>query len=315
MRDTQSTMPSVAVIGAGLMGHGIAQSFMTAGAEVAIWDPSPEALASVPERVASHLELLGEKHPITLRLATGLADAVAGVDLVVEAAPEQVPLKQDLLRQVEEVNPDAIFASNTSVLRITEIAQQAAHPGRVIGTHWWNPPYLIPLVEVVRGERTATETVERVSGWLTAIGKTPVEVFKDVPGFVGNRMQFALVREAAYIVEQGVCSPETVDTVARLTFGRRWGAVGPLQNSDFIGLDLVKSILDYLGPSLSTAQAVPALFQNLIDEGRTGAKAGTGLYDWPPGEREAVEHRLLAHLIRQAQSDQGEQMSSQKEQS
>lgn len=285
------------------MGHAIAQTFMVAGADVAIWDPFPEALASVPERVASHLKLLGDERQITLRLGANLSDAVADADLVVEASPEQILLKRDLLRQVEAANPRAVFASNTSVFRITEIASRASHPERVIGTHWWNPPYLIPLVEVVRGEHTDDEVVHQVLDWLTAIGKTAVEVYKDAPGFVGNRMQFALVREAAYIVEQGISSPETVDTVARLTFGRRWGAVGPLQNADFIGLDLVKSIMDYLAPSLSAAQSVPELFQNLIDEGRTGAKAAAGVYEWAPGERDAVELRLLTHLIAQAQSD------------
>lgn len=287
----------VGILGAGLMGHGIAQVFALAGFEVSVWDPQPDALQAVPQRISEHLGLLGETRAAPVRLADSLADCVRGCELVIEAAPENMALKQDLVRQIDTANASCVIASNTSVLRITEIAQYAADPRRVVGTHWWNPPYLIPIVEVVRGEKTCEEIAARVSGWLRAAEKLPVDVFKDAPGFVGNRMQFALVREAAHIVEEGICSAETVDLVARHTFGRRMAAVGPLRNSDYIGLDLVEAILDYLAPALCGTTQAPALLKKLVAEGHQGAKTGQGIFAWSQGEREQTERRLLQHLM------------------
>lgn len=294
---TVDPLPRVAVIGAGLMGHGIAQEFMTAGAATSIWDPSPETLRAVPQRIHDHCALLGISSEVELTLAQDVADAVDGADLVIEAIPEDLHLKRELLQQVEQSATETIFASNTSVLRITEIAAAASYPERVVGTHWWNPPYLIPLVEVVKGEKTSTDTVHRTTAWLRTIGKKAVEVHKDVPGFVGNRMQFALVREAAHIVAEGIAAPETVDTVVRETMGRRWSAVGPLRNSDYIGLDLVVAIMNYLSPSLATDSEAPGILQSLVDQGRLGAKSEHGIFDWAPGERESVEDALISQLV------------------
>lgn len=294
---TSRAFAQVAVLGAGLMGHGIAQVFSQAGFGVSIWDPDPETLADVPRRIAEHLEQLGETRKGEITLSFSLAECVRGCDLVVEAAPERLELKQSLIRQIDDANPDCIIASNTSVLRITEIALHARNPHRVVGTHWWNPPYLIPVVEVVRGEQTGEDAAAQVTQWLADAGKLPVDVFKDAPGFVGNRMQFALVREAAHILEEGICSAETVDLVARHTFGRRIAAVGPLRNSDYIGLDLVQAILDYLAPSLSNARGTPALIRKLVADGKKGAKTGSGIFEWREGERNEAEERLLKHLI------------------
>lgn len=295
----------VGVLGAGLMGHGIAQVFSQAGFQVSIWDPDPQALGDVPRRIDAHLQQLGETRRASVALCSTLAECVSGCDLVVEAAPEQLALKQDLVRQVDAANPDCIVASNTSVLRITEIALHARDPRRVVGTHWWNPPYLIPVVEVVRGERTSPEAADQVTQWLRAAGKLPVDVFKDAPGFVGNRMQFALVREAAHIVEQGICSAETVDLVARHTFGRRMAAVGPLRNSDYIGLDLVEAILDYLAPHLCDVKQTPALIKQLVAAGDQGAKSGQGIFPWREGEKDEAEQRLLQHLLAMQSLDAG----------
>lgn len=294
-----STLPTVSVLGAGLMGHGIAQVFMLAGASVRIWDPDPEVLHAVPERIGAHLALLDDASPITVQLCSTLEDAVADAAIVIEAAPENIELKQNLVQQVQALNETCIFASNTSVLRITEIAAHAARPEQVIGTHWWNPPYLIPLVEVVRGESTSDTSVSQTLELLRAVGKTPVEVFHDAPGFVGNRMQFALMREAINIAEEGICAPEDVDLVARLTFGRRMPAIGPLRNADFIGLDLVASILDYLSPSLSQATETPQLIKDLLRTGAHGSKTGQGIYSWAEGERNEQEQQLLSYLATQ----------------
>lgn len=291
-----AALPDVAIVGAGLMGHGIAQVFALAGCPVRIWDPSPEALAAVPGRIRSHLTMLGIDVVPDVGLSPSLADCVRDADLVIEAVPEVLAIKQDLMRRLDELAPRAIVATNTSVLRITAIAEASAAPERIVGAHWWNPPYLIPVVEVVKGTQTASATVEAVTAWLRDAGKLPVTVNWDAPGFIGNRMQFALYREALWIVEQGICDLETIDIVARNTFGARLPVVGPIENADYIGLDLTKAILDYLSPHLSKEDAASPVVAALVDEGRLGAKTGGGLADWPDGAARATEERLLEHL-------------------
>ncbi|WP_337001942.1 MULTISPECIES: 3-hydroxyacyl-CoA dehydrogenase family protein [unclassified Microbacterium] len=294
--DANDALPRVAVLGAGLMGHAIAQVFAVAGADVRVWDPDPVALADLPGRIAQNLEALGKDRTVEVQLCETLAAAVAGSDLVCEAAPERLEVKKDLVRQVEEVESGCVFATNTSVLRISEIAAEALAPERIVGVHWWNPPHLIRVVEVVAGENTSADTLARVEGWLCAAGKMPVPVC-DAPGFVGNRMQFALLREAVRIVEEGIATPDTVDLVARETIGRRWGAVGPLESADYIGLDLVDEIMTYLSPSLSREITTPQLLRDRVQEGRLGAKTGGGIFDWPDGARARVTDRLRRHLV------------------
>lgn len=288
------------------MGHGIAQVFMLAGFNVSIWDPSPETRASVPERVRTHLDQMGSPAEVTIRVCETLEDCVHSSDLVIEAIPEDLELKHALIRELDQINPHCIVATNTSVLRITEIAAYAANPGRIVGTHWWNPPYLIPVVEVIHGAATRTDVVQKVIALLKLAGKVPVEVFKDVPGFVGNRMQFALVREALHIVEEEICSAETVDLVSRLTFGRRLGAVGPLRNADFIGLDLTKAILDYLSPDLSNSQKASPLLEEKLAGNRAGAKSGQGFYVWENEDRDEHEAMLLNSLLGYARRETSE---------
>ncbi|MGB3290735.1 MAG: 3-hydroxyacyl-CoA dehydrogenase family protein [Burkholderiaceae bacterium] len=300
-----SARVKVAVLGAGLMGHGIAQAFMVTGFDVSIWDPNPEVLAGVDARIAQHLDFLGISSTRKVRTADTVRECIQGCDLVVEAAPEKLQVKRELIRAIDEIDQHCIVATNTSVLRITEIAKGSANPSRIVGTHWWNPPYLMPLVEVVHGEQTAEDTVRLVTAWLQQAGKIPVEVYKDAPGFVGNRMQFALVREAAHIVEQGICSPETVDLVARLTFGRRLAAVGPLKNADFIGLDLTCDIMNYLSESLANDTRAPQLFRDKVEKGELGAKTGSGIYKWTESSRAEAEKTLLQHLLSVQRQEQG----------
>lgn len=295
--NSASPVSSVAVIGAGLMGHGIAQVMMLAGLRVRVWDPDLPTLLKVPTRIIEHLLLMGVDQPVTVELAPSLADAITGAEVIFEAIPENMALKHDLIRALDESAPSAVVASNTSVLRISEIAQAAATPERIVGAHWWNPPYLIPVVEVVPGERTSPQTLTTITSLLAAAGKTPVLINRDAPGFVGNRMQFALWREAMTIVEEGICSAADVDLVARETFGRRLASVGPLENADFIGLDLTTAIMDYLLPHLSTSPQTPEVVRRAVGQGHLGAKSGSGLFDWPLGSRERTEHRLLEHLL------------------
>src|SRR5512145_1125832 len=215
-------MEKVAVIGAGLMGHGIAQVFAVKGHEVMIQDPFPEALARVPERVRANLHSLGldESAAERISLHNTLEAAAEEADIVFEAAPENLALKQDIFARLSKSTPPGcILASNTSVIPIGEIAAKAEDPGRILGTHWWNPPYLIPLVEVIQASRTESVYIERCMDLLRRAGKVAVHVKRDVPGFVGNRLQHALWREAISIVAAGICDAETVDLVVKNSFG------------------------------------------------------------------------------------------------
>jgi 3-hydroxybutyryl-CoA dehydrogenase len=231
--------------------------------------------------------------------AADLASAVTGATFVIEAVVEDLGVKQALFAQLDRLAPHAILASNTSVLPVGAIAAHVTRPERVVGTHWWNPPQLIPIVEVVRGARTSLETMERTEAFLSALGKTPVRVERDIPGFVGNRLQHALWREAIALVADGVCDAATVDLVVRNTIGLRLATMGPLENADFVGLDLTLAIHDAVLPSLSRQAHPSALLSTLVADGRLGAKTGQGFYPWPAGARTAAAARLAAHVAEQ----------------
>jgi 3-hydroxybutyryl-CoA dehydrogenase len=287
----------VAVIGAGLMGHAIAASFVAHQSRVSIYDPDPGTRQSAPARVEAAVASIGGEAEGELIVRDALADCVGSAQLVIEAAPEQLSLKQDLFAQLDALAPAAILATNTSVLRIGEVAARTTRPQRVIGTHWWNPPHLVPLVEVVQGEATADETVASVIGILSGIGKTPVHVRRDVPGFIGNRLQHAMWREAIALVEAGVCDAETVDAVVRNSFGLRLPAMGPLENADYVGLELTRAVHEYVFPHLSSSSIPSPLLDELIATGHTGAGAGQGFLEWPQGGREEARVRLERQIV------------------
>lgn len=192
--------------------------------------------------------------------------------------------------------PSAILASNTSVIPIGRIMERVTHRDRALGTHWWNPPYLVPLVEVIRTPETSDDAVARTMALLKAVGKAPVEVRKDVPGFVGNRLQHALWREAIALVAEGVCDAKTVDEVVKSSFGARLAVLGPIENADLVGLELTRSIHSYVLPALDHSTEPSALLDKLIAEGRLGFKTGGGFLDWTDAEQTAVRERLARHL-------------------
>jgi 3-hydroxybutyryl-CoA dehydrogenase len=289
----------IAIVGAGLMGHGIAQVFAVAGRRVALHDPDPEVLASAPERIAANLESLALPTAAVdqVELHPQLSDAVGDADFVFEAAPERLTLKQELFTELERLAPaDAVLASNTSVIPISAVAARARTPERIVGTHWWNPPYLIDVVEVVQAERSSRESVERTINLLAAVGKDPVHVKRDVPGFVGNRLQHALWREAFALVENGVCDAETVDRVVKGTFGRRLTVMGPIENADYIGLDLTLDIHEQVISDLDRTPGPSPYLRALVRSGRLGAKTGEGFRQWAPGEADALRRDLIGHL-------------------
>ena len=303
-----------AVAGTGLMGRAIAAILASAGADVILHDISTTALAGAAAAVTDeaarlHAERPGEGERAgavgTVSATADLAQAVCGADLVVEAVTEDLAVKQDLLAAVSAAAPArAVLATNTSVLPVTAIAARAAHPERVIGTHWWNPPSLIPVVEVVPGERTSPAVTRRVAAELERLGKLPVLVGRDTPGFIGNRLQHALWREAVALVAEGVCDAATADLVARNTIGLRLARMGPLENADYVGLDLTIAIHDAVFPALSNGTQASGLLRGLAARGHLGASTGQGLLPWPPGAREAAARGLAAHVARQAPSRQ-----------
>jgi 3-hydroxybutyryl-CoA dehydrogenase len=291
----------IAVVGAGLMGHGIAQVFAAAGHDVIVTDAVVETLGTVATRVAANLERLGaDPLPVVARITTeaSLEEALAGADFVVEAAPEDLDLKRDLFERMSRAaGPETILATNTSVMSVDVIGNLAHDPGRVVGTHFWNPPYLVPLVEVTQGEMTRPTTVSSTMALLERAGKAPIHVKRDIPGFIGNRLQHALWREAISLVEHGVCDAESVDAVVKTSFGLRLPVLGPLENADLVGLDMTLAIHDYVLPHLDSTPGPSPLLEQLVEAGDLGMKTGRGFRTWTPEESDAVRARLFDHLV------------------
>jgi 3-hydroxybutyryl-CoA dehydrogenase len=227
-----------------------------------------------------------------------LADAVRSADLVIEAVPEDADLKRRILADAERLAPHgAVLASNTSAIPIGELSRDLADPSRALGLHFWNPPALVRLVEVVRAERTDPEIAARMLAALRELGMTAVAVDRDVPGFVGNRLQHALKREAIALVAAGVCSAETVDLVVREGFGARLGAVGPLEQSDLSGTDLTLAIHEVLMPHLDNTPVAHPYLVDLVARGDLGARTGKGFRTWAPGEAERRRAEIAAALV------------------
>jgi 3-hydroxybutyryl-CoA dehydrogenase len=217
---------------------------------------------------------------------------------VVEATPEVLADKQALFAELEGLaDPDAILASNTSGLPVTEIAARARTPHRIVGMKFVNPAHLIPLVEVVKGRATAPETLERACAALRLIGKRPVKVLRDVPGFLNNRIQQAMRREAISLVARGVASAEDVDAAVRWGFGFRLLGAGTLETMDLVGLDQLLKINEYIIPDLDASAEPPPLLRELVARGDTGARAGRGFYVWDPARERAARTRMDALLI------------------
>jgi 3-hydroxybutyryl-CoA dehydrogenase len=298
----------VAVIGAGMMGIGIAQIFALAGHEVVLQDVFAEALGRAPEALRANLEFLAQNglgsaadiEPAVARITTTTDLAAAGrdADVVIECVYENLELKQGVFEQLDSVCPPAtILCTNTSVMSITEIAAKATHKERIVGTHFWNPPYLIPLVEVVRTAEVDDAVVEKTMVLLRAVGKHPIDCKKDVPGFVANRLQHALWREAISIVDHGIADAQTVDESIRFGPGLRLPILAPMENADMVGLDLTLSIHDYILPHLESSPEPSPLLRQKVESGDLGFKSGRGFQEWTAEQAEASRKRLVAYLV------------------
>ena len=230
---------------------------------------------------------------------TDLKEAATGAHFVVEAVLENLELKQDIFKDLDQICPDkTILATNTSVISITEIAQKAKDRGRILGTHFWNPPYLIPLVEVIRGEDTSEEAMDVTYALMKRVGKHPVRVNKDVPGFVGNRLQHALWREAISIVERGIADPATVDECIKFGFGLRLPVLGPLETADMVGTDLTLAIHNYILKYIESSPEPSPLLKKKVEEGDLGFKSGRGFQEWTPEEAQKSRKRLQEYLLK-----------------
>lgn len=298
---------NVTVIGAGMMGNALAQVFAA--------DPDLYVVLRTrelrPDRFApieNNLDIMiargaateAEKKAILGRIhfVTDMKEATENADFVIECYPEVMETKQDLFAEIENYcRPDCILATNTSVMSPTEISAKCKRRERVVGAHFWNPGHLIPLVEVVKSDYTSEEVMQDTMALLTRVGKKPIYCKKDVPGFVANRLQHALWREAIYMVQEGIADPATVDDACKYGPGLRWPVMGPMENSDLVGIQLTYNIHNYILGSLADNHEPSPLLQEMIDRGELGFKSGKGWQSWTPEQIEASQRNLKEYLI------------------
>ena len=304
---TVEEIQRVAVVGAGLMGHGIAQEFALAGYQVQLHSRKRESLDKALENIYSNVERLallgvlepgaGEGLADRIQTTTRLEEAAEKADLVIESVYEDLQLKQKIFKELNALcPPQAILASNTSSLMPSAFAAGIQAADRILVAHYVNPPYLVPLVEIVPGQETSPTTVSTLCELLKKIGKHPIVIHKEAPGFIANRLQMALLREALEIVRQDIASPQDVDAVLKTSIGRRWAVAGVFETLELAGWDLVESITSGLLPHLASGPEAP-LLREKIARGELGVKSGAGFYQWTPETaaelREKIAHALI----------------------
>lgn len=294
-------------LGTGTMGSGITLAFALGGHQVYMYGRSETSLKGGFERIRNMVDGLVENGLISetdvpqiierIHGVTNIEKAAEDADFVIEAITEDLALKQEIFAKVEKVCPvDTILASSTSGLSPTDIARLLAHKDRFVVAHFWNPPHLIPLVEVVPGKETSPKTVDFTEKILTEIGKKPVVLHREVLGFIGNRIQLAMLREALYLLEAGIASKEAIDTTVKYTLGRRLAITGPLESADLGGLDVFCNIAGYLFTDLCNSKEVPAILKDAVKKENLGAKTGTGLYRWTEESLANIKKTREKHL-------------------
>jgi 3-hydroxyacyl-CoA dehydrogenase len=296
----------IAVIGVGFIGHQIAQEFAMAGYQVHMNDTSETKLHTALSNIQQNLQTLATSEalssdqiqPTMNRLTTNtqLKSTVNNVDVVIEAVPEDIHLKQHIFTQLSiHANERAILASTSGTVMPSIMASATSRPEQVLVTHYINPPYLLPVVELVRSPQTSDATVDTMFQLYQHMGKSPVIVQKEVPGFIVNRLQFALWREAWHIVEQGIASPHDVDTVVADSFGRRLNLIGVFNAGDLGGWDIIATAASYMLPHLSRTTELPQLIKDKVSKGELGVKTGKGFYEW--NTRSPTEHPLFQAMM------------------
>jgi 3-hydroxyacyl-CoA dehydrogenase len=291
-----------AVIGTGTMGPGMGAVLARVGIDTALFDVSAEALERAKAGAELAAGVLDRLDAVKadgggLRFEQELGAALEGADFVLEAVPEKLELKQELFPRLEEgAGPDAILASNTSGISITKIAAVCERPERVVGMHWSNPPHLIPMIEVIPGEQTSQATVDATSELVRRVGYHPV-VEKEVPGFVENRILYAILRECLDLVDRGIIDPEGLDLNVRWGIGYKLAVIGPMELLDMAGLDIYNAVGSYLNSDLSTSGEVSSTIRGLIDQGRLGMKTGGGIYDYTPEQIDELRAQRAGKLV------------------
>lgn len=291
-----------AVIGTGTMGPGMGAVLARAGLRTALYDVSADALERAQAGVSLASDVLDRLEAPKadggdIRYESDVAAALEGADVVIEAVPEKLELKKEVFADFERhVGPEAILASNTSGIPITQIATACEHPERVVGMHWSNPPHLIPMIEVIPGERTEGSTVEATSELVRSFGYHPV-VEREVPGFVENRILYAVLRECLELVDRGIIDFEGLDLNVRWGIGYKLAVIGPMELLDMAGLDIYDNVASYLNKDLSTATEVSQTVRDLTAKGRLGMKTGGGIYDYTPEEVDAKRRERAAKLV------------------
>jgi 3-hydroxybutyryl-CoA dehydrogenase len=300
---------SITIIGSGLMGYGIALIFSKAGHHVNLVDVDESNLKNAVNKIKDNLQIMSasgikledsiDSIISRVKTYTDMESACHESDYVFECVFENMQLKQDIFRKLDSIcNPNTILCSNTSVMSITEIASHAKKKERKLGTHWWNPPYLIPLVEVVRTEDTDDACMKKCYDLLTRVGKKPVFVHRDVPGFVANRMQHALWREAFAIIDEGICDAATVDECVKNSFGLRLPVLGPVENADMVGLDLTLSVHNYILKYINASPEPSDMLKQNVSLNKLGFKTGEGFQKWDEEKIEKSRRKLVNHLLK-----------------
>lgn len=280
-----------AVIGSGVMGHGIAQVYAQAGIAVILYDLEDSYLEKAKKAIEANLALQAGQGLLTetesrealarITTTTNLEETVRTSEFITEAIPEVIEWKWELYEKLERLaKPDAVIASNTSTLPISRLAEKMSTPERMVITHFFNPAQLVPLVEVVRHDRTTEEAIQLTMELMRKIGKAPVLLKKEVPGFIANRLQAALAREAFHLLEEGVAEARDIDLAVTAGPGFRWSFIGPIETADFGGLDTWKRVIDNLAPVLSKSQQAPDLLNECVEAGNLGTKTGQGIYKY-----------------------------------
>jgi len=306
-----SRFKNVAIMGTGAMGPGMGAVLSRAGMSVRMYDTRPEALEAAKNMYGLAWGVLDKLETPdqgggSVTYASDVAEALDGVDAVVEAVPEKLELKKQVFAEYEQhVDPDAILMSNTSGIPITKIAEDLEHPGRVIGTHWSNPPHLIPMIEVIPGEKTSPATVDAVLEMIGDVGYVPSRIKKEVPGFVENRVLYAIMRECLALVDEGVVDLDELDTNVKWGIGYKLAVIPPMQLLDMAGLDIDSAVASYLNQDLSNEQGLSSTIQGLVDQGRLGMKTKGGIFDYTDEQIAELRAKRFAGLVkvRKALSD------------
>ncbi|MBY0123172.1 3-hydroxyacyl-CoA dehydrogenase family protein [Bacillus sp. S/N-304-OC-R1] len=281
----------IAVIGSGVMGSGIAQAFAVRSYTVTLNDVTNEFLSKAQERIIDNLTLLASEGVVNeekkqaaldnIYFTQDLRTAVQEADFIIEAIPEVIELKWELFEKLElMMKRDAIVASNTSTLLISRLMEKAGFAERMVITHFFNPAHLVPLVEIVQHEKTKPEVVKTTIELIRSIGKSPILLKKEINGFIANRLQTALMREAFYLLKEGVASAEDIDTAITAGPGFRWAFTGPIEIADFGGLDTWQRVFDNIAPELDDSNGAPAIIQELVSKGNLGTKTGNGIFTY-----------------------------------